>query len=842
MKAPARKNLSLLNIPAADASTESDVEQKLLFPLLTHPSFMAVPAKAILTKKSIGSLPFTDKTSLPKNYVPDYVIFFQGLPVCVVEAKAPDVSVNIALQEARLYADALNRQFPSRLNPVEVVLGCNGRELAIGAVDANTFDRYATSDLVVGSAKLDQLRKRIGLEALSALGVNHHKKLEGAAQTQPSRFLNPQLLLDRVNPNALAPYLTPLYEMFFRSEDPEKIQLILEKAYVNTRELREYDQVLHAMLRQIERSLPTQYRTIQTDRKQEYTLSPELSRYEGDTSKGRLHLIIGSRGSGKSLFVARFFEHLMPASLKSSAVWCVIDFNRAPSSISNIEDFICEKFIETAENLQFDPYSSEGLTRVFSVEIARLKKGALADIEDRAEQRRMLATELLRLSADKRGFALRLGRYITGNANRPLIVAFDNVDRRESGQQLAIFQAAQWFRSETHAFALLTLRDVTFERFKDQPPLDAFAQISNFYIRPPRFALVLQKRLQLAIGVGLKDLEEVEQATATGIRFRYSKEQLGSFLQTVYDALFGGDQQVGRILDALAERDVREALGMFARMLSSGHFNADRVIAIGTGGHDDVKHDMLIKILMRADYKIYNEEAGFVKNIFTAPESGFQGNLFLCVEILGFFAEPHAPTDRVGGFRSLEELLSDMASMGFGEDEVRSKVQQLIKYKMLAYDGEDFEAPTDTDLIKITPSGYIHLRTLPHFIEYVSSVALHAPMDDAAVARRIAGIWDRATHFPDLAFSFKHEVASMLLEYLIRHKNRLDAANPLFKARCREAENLIRSISDAVNSTRNIVAGLRAKSAAAVEGRRAAAQARRAAAPRRRGHSRGKPT
>ena len=61
------------------------------------------------------------------------------------------------------------------------------------------------------------------------------------------------------------------------------------------------------------------------------------------------------------------------------------------------------------------------------------------------------------------------------------------------------------------------------------------------------------------------------------MRFRYNKEQLGTFLQTVYDALFGGDQEVGRIVDALAERDVREALGMFLRMLSSGHFNADRM-------------------------------------------------------------------------------------------------------------------------------------------------------------------------------------------------------------------------------------------------------------------------
>ena len=47
-------------------------------------------AKAILTKKSMGALSFVEKTTLPRNYVPDYVVFFHGLPVCVVEAKVPE--------------------------------------------------------------------------------------------------------------------------------------------------------------------------------------------------------------------------------------------------------------------------------------------------------------------------------------------------------------------------------------------------------------------------------------------------------------------------------------------------------------------------------------------------------------------------------------------------------------------------------------------------------------------------------------------------------------------------------------------------------------------------------
>ena len=813
--------MDLLTVPAYDLKNESDVEQKFLYPLLNHPSFLGIPAKVILTKRSMSALSFVDKSALPKNYVPDYLVFLEGYPVCVIEAKSTDVSAQQAIDEARLYAQLLNQNFPTKINPVAVVVGCNGRELLVGPVDSNECSPFAVSDLIIGSAAVVALRDRLGIKALTTVSERTQRSLVKQTFTKPTSRLPAQLLLDRVRQNVLAPYLTPIYEMFFRAEDPEEIQLILDQAYVDTAELREYDQVLHAMLRQVERALPEDYRTIQTDRRREYTVTPEMDRYGQEAKKGRLHLIIGSRGAGKSLFISRFFLHLLPEELKKDAVLCVIDFNRAPSSIENIEEHICTTFIETAENLKFDPFDWDGLNRVFSVEIARLKRGVLANITDDTQRQGMLANEVLKLSADKKAFALGLARSITGDANRPLIIAFDNVDRKESAQQLQIFQAAQWFRSETRAFALLTLRDVTFEHFKYQPPLDAFAQISNFYIRPPRFALVLQKRLKLALDWGLSKLHKIEQTSSTGLRFLYTKDQLGVFLQTVYDALFGGEQQVGRILDALAERDVRDALGMFARMLASGHFNADRVIKIGVGGKADISQDMLIKILMRADYRLYSEEAGFVRSIFSAPEANYTGNIFLSAEILGFFAQPvGGAAQHAGGFWKLEDLLSDMASMGFSEEEVRDRVYQLIKYKLLAYDGEYTEQPRDDDLIKITPGGFIHLRSLPHFIEYIASVALHAPLNDPAVARRIGDIWARCSSYSDLSFSFKHEVASMFAEYLVRAKAFLDTQNPLFRGRSREAEGLVRAITGTVNTTAPAAALQRKRHLAAAKARK----------------------
>lgn len=251
--------MSLLNIPAYDLENESDVEQKFLLPTLIHPSFLAIPTKAILTKKSMGSLSFVEKTALPRNYIPDYAIFFDGYPVCIIEAKAPDVSVKKAISEARLYADTLNKHFPAKINPIEVVVGCNGQELALGPVDSNEAEIFSVRELVIGSARLDRLRKLLGVERLREIGDKYKKQAEVIQQTSPAKFLDAQLFLDRIKPNVLAPYLTPLYEMFFRAEDPEKIQLILERAYVDTAELREYDLVIHTMLRQMERGLPAEY-------------------------------------------------------------------------------------------------------------------------------------------------------------------------------------------------------------------------------------------------------------------------------------------------------------------------------------------------------------------------------------------------------------------------------------------------------------------------------------------------------------------------------------------------------------------------------------------------------
>ena len=156
-------------IPIVELITESDVEQKLIWPLLTamFPDGFGLFAPDIVTKLSIRRLTI-GKGSSRKLYFPDYMIVLAGLPVLVIEAKAPGESVEQGLDEARLYGNELNCIFPSSINPCVRVLSCNGDTIMSCPIDTAEPDIIlAHSDLTSthsGFAKLVDFCCRTSLQ------------------------------------------------------------------------------------------------------------------------------------------------------------------------------------------------------------------------------------------------------------------------------------------------------------------------------------------------------------------------------------------------------------------------------------------------------------------------------------------------------------------------------------------------------------------------------------------------------------------------------------------------------------------------------------------------------
>lgn len=142
-----------------DLVTESDVEQKLLWPLLTtpFPTGLGLIPSDVLTKMSIRRLEVGKGTSR-KLYFPDYMVVIAGLPVLVVEAKAPGEDLQMALGEARLYGNELNALFPSGTNPCARVVASNGSELWSSPLDTNDPDiRLKHADLSIAHPEFSRL-------------------------------------------------------------------------------------------------------------------------------------------------------------------------------------------------------------------------------------------------------------------------------------------------------------------------------------------------------------------------------------------------------------------------------------------------------------------------------------------------------------------------------------------------------------------------------------------------------------------------------------------------------------------------------------------------------------
>jgi type I site-specific restriction endonuclease len=84
--------------------TESDVEQKIIMPLLVGEAYLGIPSNKVFTKSYLAPSILDKKADRKSGYYPDYAVFMRSFPVLIVEAKAPDVPPEVGYREAGLYA------------------------------------------------------------------------------------------------------------------------------------------------------------------------------------------------------------------------------------------------------------------------------------------------------------------------------------------------------------------------------------------------------------------------------------------------------------------------------------------------------------------------------------------------------------------------------------------------------------------------------------------------------------------------------------------------------------------------------------------------------------------
>jgi hypothetical protein len=489
---------------------------------------------------------------------------------------------------------------------------------------------------------------------------------------------------------------------------------------------------------------------IQPTRHSEPRLTGAISEFEASRPReGQLQLITGRVGAGKSLFIRRYKEILQPEDERAERHWAFIDFNTGPADLRTAQVWLCETFLRSfrEENPTFDMYSAEALEQIFAIELNR-QRGIYESLSTISPEKAALRRidDLAAWKEDAQKLAFGISRYFGGTKRELIAVVMDNVDRRNLNDQLDAFQLALWFMKESRAFVILQLRDETYERFKNQPPLDTFRTGIGFHISPPRFIDVVKRRLELSLEFLVTQTDDrLSYTLPNGIRISYPNTRVGEFLKALYIDIFHNRKNISRVLQGLSGADVRRALDMFVAILTSGHFSEDALTSqIQGAGGIAIPEYTVLKILMRTEYRFFSETSGFVKNIFSFAQECENPNNFILVEILFFLTTHRHVRGQIGleGYFSVEHIADRMQLKGFVRDDILASCNYLVQNTMIEADHMNVDHVKYEDSVRVNSSGFIHLRILSERLEYLYGILPVTPIFGDGVTRVIANSID----------------------------------------------------------------------------------------------------
>jgi hypothetical protein len=688
--------------------------------------------------------------------------------------------------------------------------------LLFGHWDSMPVLSIAVKDLIVGSAELERLQLGCGAAILESHAIETIRYLRQRNPISPYNLMGgPAVLNAKLAVNPFAADLSPILRRYFSSATPENSREIAERAYVNSAEVTEYDRILEALLkdRLTERGAIVQ--ELRPSRAGEEHVDRALANFgQSRPEGGQLQIIQGAVGSGKSLFMRRYRGVLQPPDMERRTRWAFIDFNGSPADLSHAEQWLCKAFAESfeVENLGIDLNSAEVIRGVFSRNIQR-RKPIYEEMSKGPKEIVAVAraTDLAKWQDDPEELARGIANYVLGIRQEVLVAVMDNVDRLDLPNQLSAFQLALWFMHRTNCFVILQMRDETYERYKNTPPLDTYRTSITFHITSPRFVDVVKKRLELSMEYLAEHAEEKQTyAIESGLRITYPKSELGDFLRRLYLDVFDRKRNVSRVLEALAGRNVRRALDMFVSIITSGHISPASITSTVMGGGElPVTERDVIKVLMRTDYRFFSDQSGFISNIFTFDPDWQRPDNFLLSETLYFLGANRKRKGQIGleGYFSCRHLADEMQRLGYSDQDTLGALNMLLRMELISADHMNRRGVGFDDSVHILPSGYIHVRVLASRLEYLYGVLPATPIFEDDTARQVAEILKIEEARGDVGGHLKARAVDAFFRYLVRQKRTL--CTPLTVPPITGSSYVLAKIEEALRHFRNAGSGVK---------------------------------
>lgn len=709
--------------------TESDVEQKLVLPMLTEnrPHGLGFPRAEVFTKPDIRDFKI-GKGSSSKLYYPDYIATFSGLPVVIVEAKKPGEDLGTAAAECRLYAAELNACYPANVNPCKYCVVSDGLQTELRAWDSDQIIAgFNLSDVGTVAPAYAEFSRLLANESLQTHALEVHEK------TKPKRYFRALTLIgghtaqnEQIAFNDFGRVLASQFQSFFDPASYTDRLRIVQDAYVGSPRKERYIGEIDRIIRNSSPLAVGSAQLIQNPAEP----TEISSRFENLPSlKNKILLLVGSVGAGKSTFVDYLRAKGLPAEVQGQTAWVRIDLNPAPVNKDEIYPWLRKEIITGIRSTSpdIDTAKLENLRKVYRAQVRDFERGEGALFtKGSTEYNVRLADLLAKLKADATTTIQSLEQFLCTGRGRLLVIALDNCDKRDRDEQLLMFQVAKYIQQEIRCLVILPLRHETFENHRHEPPLDTALKDLVYRIEPPPFQEVLTKRLGLVISEAKKQGPNHLVYQFGNSTVRLSAERLERFLHAMMGSLFENKQYGRNIIVGLAGWNIRKAFEIFLEFCRSGYIRTEEIFERQVlPGQSPLSHGVVAKVLLRTNRRYYDGDHSFVKNLFQCNPNSAAPCTFLRYWILVWL---RAKTNLAGpsgikGYHQQGALVHDLLTVGVAPESTRPEIRYLAKAGCLLTEHLRTEAIDDGDLIAITPAGHVHLELAYRDFNYLAACA-----------------------------------------------------------------------------------------------------------------------
>ncbi len=749
--------------------TESDSEQKVIYPLLTNsePLGLGYDQTEIQTKINLQKI-LIDKGAKAVLYYPDYLITVNGIPSIIVEAKKPDEDLDEAFRQASLYASELNRKYEKDINPCQLVIACDGLRLLAGTWDsANAHFDIKTENWLSTEQSFNAFADKFSKSKLEKESAEIKARIrKNVSFKKPLNLLGGKFIQNKPSENTFGESISIQYRHLFNPNVEEERIDIVQNAYVKVVKQESHVNPIDKLIRK--KVIPSALSATEID---DNTKPQKLINALQNAShyNNQVLLLVGSVGAGKTTFTTYLKEVALEKAIIAKLTWITLDLNNAPVTSEEIYKWLKNNIIVQIQKQysEIDFNNIATIEKIYSSEINKLKNGVLQLLNPESDRYKELLVE--KILDFQSNIDITLNGYIeqfVHNQSKELIIVLDNTDKRNLEEQLLMFEVANWIKDSIKAIVFLPIRDTTFDHFRKEKPLDTVVKDLIFRINPPSLEKVLFSRIKYASRLSERNHGHFYYLK-NNIKVSYPATEELYYLKGILTSLFQNNF-FRRLISGLAGSDIRIGLEIFLDFCKSGHISENDIFKMKQSkGQSKLPNHIVSKVFLRGNKVYYNDASARIKNIFHSEPSDELPDPFVRISILKWLDDNHKIKGPSGipGFHLAELVLNNLISMGHDKKRIKDELIIMLRHSLIISESQRTDDIDYQELISINTPGIIHLELVTN-MDYLAACAEDTWYNIVETATRISDNMSGEGQYSHLSLQNILEHSELLIDYL----------------------------------------------------------------------------